>query len=121
LMVLAVPAAWMHYETLLFVPFGVLLLHLHDRRVALPRAAALALSFALIGYGNQFSFYTGTVMGILTIAGVSYKFYGMLLLGGVLVAELLAERAPLELPRWLPAQSFARQALRRLEIRDYER
>jgi hypothetical protein len=109
LMVLVVPAAWMHYETLLFVSFGALLLHLRDRQVALPRAAALALGFALIGYGNQFSFYTGTVMGILTIAGVSYKFYGMLLLGGVLAATLLEEHAPLELPRWLPAPAIMRQ------------
>ena len=112
LMVLVVPAAWMHYETLLFVPFGALLLHLHDRQVSLPRAAALVLGFALIGYGNQFSFYTGTVMGILTIAGVSYKFYGMLLLGGVLAATLLEERAPLELPRWLPALTILRQTPR---------
>jgi hypothetical protein len=112
MMVLVVPAAWMHYETLLFVPFGALLLHLHDRQVALPRAAALALGFALIGYGNQFSFYTGTVMGILTIAGVSYKFYGMLLLGGVLAVTLLEERAPLELPHWLPAPTIMRQTPR---------
>jgi hypothetical protein len=110
LMVLVVPAAWMHYETLLFVPFGALLLHLHDHAVPLPRAAALALGFALIGYGNQFSFYTGTVMGILTIAGVSYKFYGMLLLGGMLAVTLLEERAPLELPRWLPTPQIMRQA-----------
>jgi hypothetical protein len=109
LMVLVVPAAWMHYETLLFAPFGALLLHLRGRTVALPRAAALALGFALIGYGNQFSFYTGTVMGILTIAGVSYKFYGMLLLGGVLARTLLEERAPLELPRWLPMPAILRQ------------
>jgi hypothetical protein len=111
LMVLVVPAAWMHYEALLVVPFGVLLLHLRDRAVPLPQAAALALSFALIGYGNQLSFYTGTVMGILTVAGASYKFYGMLLLGGVLVAELLAEHAPLELPGWLPMVSGWRQVL----------
>jgi hypothetical protein len=94
LMVLVVPAAWMHYETLLFLPFGALLIHNADRQISLPRAAALALSFGLIGYGNQWSFYDGTVMGVLTIAGVSYKFYGMLLLSGVLAATLLGERAP---------------------------
>ena len=100
LMVLTVPAAWMHYQTLLFVPFAGLLLHLRGRRVALPRAAALALSFALIAYGNQWSFYDGTIMGALTIAGISYKFYGMLLLGGLLAAELLAGWQPLA---WLRA------------------
>ncbi|HEX9370590.1 MAG TPA: glycosyltransferase family 87 protein, partial [Roseiflexaceae bacterium] len=91
LMVLVVPAAWMHYETLLFLPFAALLLHEREREMTLPRAAALALSFALIGYGNQWSFYDGTVMGILTVAGVSFKFYGMVLLGGVL-GLVLAEQ-----------------------------
>lgn len=100
LMVLAVPAAWMHYETLLFVPFAALVLHLHERWLSLPRAVALAASFALIAYGNQWSFYDGTVMGILTIAGISYKFYGMLLLGGVLVSTLLEEAAPSRLASW---------------------
>lgn len=99
LMVLASPAAWMHYETLLIVPFGALILHLRERTVSLPYAVALALSFALIAYGNQWSFYDGTVHGVLTIAGVSYKFYGMLLLGGVLAAEALREPAPAFLPR----------------------
>jgi hypothetical protein len=98
LMVLASPAAWMHYETLLVVPFGALVLHLHERSVSLPYATLLALSFALIAYGNQWSFYDGTIHGILTIAGVSYKFYGMLLLGGVLAFEALREPAPALLP-----------------------
>lgn len=99
LMVLASPAAWMHYETLLVVPFGALILHLRERAVSLPYAATLALSFALIAYGNQWSFYDGTVHGVLTMAGVSYKFYGMLLLGGVLTVEALREPAPAFLPR----------------------
>lgn len=99
LMVLASPAAWMHYETLLIVPFGALILHLRERTVTLPYAVVLALSFALIAYGNQWSFYDGTVHGVLTIAGVSYKFYGMLLLGGVLVVEALREPVPAFLPR----------------------
>ena len=98
LMVLASPAAWMHYETLLVVPFGALVLHLRERSVSLPYATLLALSFALIAYGNQWSFYDGTIHGILTIAGVSYKFYGMLLLSGVLAFEALREPAPALLP-----------------------
>jgi hypothetical protein len=92
----------MHYETLLFVPFAALLLHLRDRQVSLPRAALLAISFALIAYGNQWSFYDGTIMGALTIAGVSYKFYGMLLLGGLLAGELLRSWQPLALLRPTP-------------------
>ncbi len=99
LMVLASPAAWMHYETLLVIPFGALILHLRDRTVSLTYASALALSFALIAYGNQWSFYDGTIHGMLTVAGVSYKFYGMLLLGGILAVEALREPAPAFLPR----------------------
>lgn len=103
-MVLAIPAAWMHYETLLFVPFAVLLLHWRNRAVPLGRAVALALSFGLIAYGNQWSYYTGTVMGALTILGISSKFYGMLLLGGVLARTLLDEGVPIpaRAGRWLP-------------------
>lgn len=112
LMVLVAPAAWMHYEVLLVIPFGVLLLHWRDRQIPLPQAAALAIGFALIAYGNQYSFYTGTVMGILTVIGVSYKFYGMLLLGGVMLSELVREPATIELPRWLPLPPFARDFLR---------
>lgn len=88
LMVMVVPAAWMHYETLLFVPFAVLLLHFQDREVGLARVLVLAVSFGLIAYGNQWSFYDGTVMGVLTITGISYKFYGMLMLAGLLVGAL---------------------------------
>jgi hypothetical protein len=96
LMVLAVPAAWMHYQTLLFLVFAALLLHFYKRRVSLLRAALLGLAFGLIGFGNQWTYYDGTVTGILTILGISYKFYGMLLLGGLLVAELLNELVPLQ-------------------------
>jgi hypothetical protein len=92
LMVLVIPASWMHYEALLFVPFAALLLHWRERALDLRVAAVLALSFALTGFGNQWSFYGGVVNGALTIAGISYKFFGMLLLGGVLVATLLRER-----------------------------
>ncbi|NOK61982.1 MAG: DUF2029 domain-containing protein [Chloroflexi bacterium AL-W] len=98
LMVLVVPAAWMHYQTLLIVPFAALLLHLREREISFMQATLLAASFALIAYGNQWSFYNGTIMGVLTVAGVSYKFYGMLLLGGLLVKALL--EAPLEVPNW---------------------
>jgi hypothetical protein len=91
IMVLVVPAAWMHYETLLFLPFAALLLHTRDRELRLASAGVLAISFALVAYGNQWSYYDGTVMGVLTVLGVSYKFYGMLLLGGMLAATMLAE------------------------------
>jgi hypothetical protein len=102
-MVLTVPAAWMHYETLLFLPFAALLLHMRDHRIGLTRAALLAISFALAGYGNQWSYFDGTVLGVLTVLGVSYKFYGMLLLGGVLAATVLEGWAP----SWRDLAQFA--------------
>jgi hypothetical protein len=103
-MVLTVPAAWMHYETLLFLPFAALLLHAREHQIGLTRAALLAISFALAGYGNQWSYFDGTVLGVLTVLGVSYKFYGMLLLGGVLAAALLEGWAPSwrELAQFMP-------------------
>ena len=51
-MVLAVPAAWMHYETLLFLPFAALLLHTRDREVGLARAAVLAISLTTTDVGT---------------------------------------------------------------------
>jgi hypothetical protein len=92
LMVLAVPAAWMHYQTLLVVTFGALLIHLRERRVALGYAIALGLSFALISYGNQWTFFGGGAAGALAVAGVSYKLYGMVLLLALGAAALLVDR-----------------------------
>jgi hypothetical protein len=98
LMVLAVPAAWMHYETLLVLVFAIVALHMRERAVPLPRALAFALGFALVSYGNQWSFNGTTSMGILTVLGVSYKFYGMLLLGAVMLEYLLEAPALALLP-----------------------
>ena len=87
LMVLVVPAAWMHYQTILILPFVTVLLSAWERG-GFPRwrAALVALAYALIAYGNQWSFYLGDIMGGLTVFGVSFKFYGMLLLLVVMVA-----------------------------------
>ncbi|WP_165774595.1 glycosyltransferase family 87 protein [Candidatus Viridilinea mediisalina] len=84
LMVLTVPAAWMHYQTLLLVPFATLLLHFRERQVPLGFALLLGISFALIAFGNQWSFYDRSVSGFISVLGVSYKLYGMLLLAGLL-------------------------------------
>ena len=84
----------MRTSVALFLPFAALLLHTRDRQIGLITAVLLALSFALIGYGNQWSYYDGTIMGVLTVLGVSYKFYGMLLLGGVVCATLLEGWVP---------------------------
>lgn len=68
------------------------------RQVSLHFAVALGFSFGLIAYGNQWSFYSGVVTGVLTILGVSYKLYGMLLLGVLAGAVLLSQRQALTVP-----------------------
>ncbi len=98
LMVLAVPAAWMHYETLLLLVFAALLWNYRDSTISLPQAGLIALSFALIGFGNQWSFFGGTVNGVLTLLGLSHKFFGMLLLGWALVWAIMQTTAAPHLP-----------------------
>jgi alpha-1,2-mannosyltransferase len=93
-MILTAPAAWMHYQTIMIVPFFALLLYSAAHH-GLPhwRAALLGLAWGLIAYGNQWSFFDGSIMGHLTFLGVSYKLYGLLLLAAVTVA-CLRDAAP---------------------------
>ena len=89
LMVLVVPAAWMHYQTIVLLSFvGVLL---YAGEFGLPRwcAALVGLSYAIIAYGNAWSYYLNKIMGVLTFVGISFKFYALLLLLAVMVALLL--------------------------------
>ncbi len=97
-MVLLVPAAWMHYQTITIVAMLALLLAAFQAG-SIPRwiAAAAAIGYALIGYGNQWSFYN-TLMGSLTFFGVSYKFYGLVLLTVAVVAVLLRGQPTLARP-----------------------
>ncbi|HYF65901.1 MAG TPA: glycosyltransferase family 87 protein, partial [Herpetosiphonaceae bacterium] len=101
-MVWIVPAAWMHYETILLLVFAGLVRYYQDRPLPFRHALALATSFGLIAYGNQWSFYTGTVVSRATVAGISYKFYGMTLLAGCLFVLLRAQRPFGRIgPNWL--------------------
>ncbi len=87
LTVLAVPAAWMHYETVLILVFAAVLLH-GDAPLPMGRAIALATAYALIAYGNQWSFTESAISGGLGVLGYSYKFYGQMLLLGIISAEI---------------------------------
>ncbi|MFP4440374.1 MAG: glycosyltransferase family 87 protein [Chloroflexaceae bacterium] len=87
LMVLSVPTAWMHYHTLAILPLAMLLLH-SDDEVPLGWIVLLAAAYALPAYGNQWSFFRGTVTGGFDVLGYSYKFYGLLLLYGLTVFRL---------------------------------
>lgn len=110
-MVLAVPAAWMHYSTITILTFVALVWYAADQPFTLGRAALIALAFALIGYGNQWSFFDGTRNPGLPALALSYKFYGLLVLWVVLVALLwqawAMRRATV---RALPSGRFAAEA-----------
>lgn len=84
-MVLAVPAAWMHYSTITILAFVMLAWYSADHPLPLGKAVLLTLSFALIAYGNQWSFFDGTQNPGLPFLALSYKFYGLVLLWGVMV------------------------------------
>jgi hypothetical protein len=112
LMVLFVPAAWMHYATVTIVAFVAVLLALAERPPTRWQAALYGLAYALVAYGNQWSFFGGVVYGPLTLLGISYKFYGLVLLAAVLVSALLREPVRAWLPGWLPLRGRARLATR---------
>ena len=98
LMVLAVPAAWMHYETILSVVFLWLLYHLRTQQLSVRHAWLFGLSYGLIAFGNQWSFNNRIDYGIITTLGVSYKFYGMVLLLGLLGWQIMHSTANWQTP-----------------------
>jgi len=86
-MVLAVPAAWIHYETVTILTFLVLVWAAAERPLAPAPAFAVALAFGLIAYGNQWTFYDGSPRPGLTALWLSREFYGLVLLGGVVLGR----------------------------------
>lgn len=93
LLVLVVPAAWIHYQTILILPWVIILLT-YSQTVGVSRwlGILVALAYSLLSYGNQWSFYTGHIMGGLTVFGISFKFYGMLLLLLVIILGIVSKR-----------------------------
>jgi hypothetical protein len=87
-MVLAVPAAWMHYSTITALTFIALVWYAADQPLSRAQAALIALAFGLIGYGNQWSFFDGVRNPGLPALALSYKFYGLLALWSLLAALL---------------------------------
>jgi hypothetical protein len=92
-MVLAVPAAWMHYSTITILPFVALLWHAATRPVTIRQAALLAIAFGLIAYGNQWTFFIGTRNPGLPELALSFKGYGLAILWGLVVTAILQARA----------------------------
>lgn len=80
LMLLVAPAAWMHYATITALPMLALIWSSADAPLSRGRAAVFAASFALIGYGNQYTFFDGARRPGLPELALSFKFYGLVLL-----------------------------------------
>jgi hypothetical protein len=84
-LLMILPAAWIHYEVLLLLPFAILL-GVFWRRASAWQWILLFIAFALIAYGNEDDMvHLGTFLR-------SYKFYGVFLLWAV--AVLSAAKAP---------------------------
>lgn len=102
-MVLAVPAAWMHYSTITILAFTLLVWRAAEHPLSVAQAATLALAFALIAYGNQWSYFDGTRHLGLPALALSYKFYGLALLWSLLAQAIwqawaLRRQAPVQAP-----------------------
>ena len=100
LMVLAIPVAWMHYYTLMVLVFWIVVWHHSESVLTLRRAAAYAVSFAFIAYGNFRSFNYPEDYGAVTLLLGSYKLYAILLLLVLLTTEIIRHRSTWAAP-WL--------------------
>ena len=94
LMVVAIPVAWMHYSTLLILVFLILFWRYREIAVRIAPASVIAMSFALIAFGNFRSFNYPTHLGIVTLLMGSFKFYGMMMLAGLMLHEIWVTPAP---------------------------
>jgi hypothetical protein len=89
---LALPVGWIHYQVLLIVPlFQLFVVAARPGGLPWPSAACAALAWALLAYGNQWSFYGSELYGPFWGLLLSYKLYGLLLL---YAAQVLACPTP---------------------------
>ncbi len=80
-MLLVLPAAWVHYQVLLLLPFVQLLVLARDKGAIPYRVlAVLAVSFGLLCLGNAWLFYAQEVFGRFWQLILSYKLYGLVVL-----------------------------------------
>ena len=79
-MVLAVPAAWIHYETVTILAFLLLAWRAAERPLTAGLAFAVSLAFGFIAYGNQWTFYDSSPRPGLTALWLSRELYGLVLL-----------------------------------------
>jgi hypothetical protein len=85
LMVIAIPVAWMHYATILWIVLMILVQHFRTHLATVAQAWAWALSMAIIFFGNQRSFNYKYDLGVVSLVLSSYKFYAIVLLTVVMM------------------------------------
>jgi hypothetical protein len=84
-MLLVLPAAWMHYEALLLIPFfQAFVLARDEAGLRWPVAVCYMLAWMLLAHGNLWTFFDQRLHGPFWQLILSYKFYGMLLLYGAI-------------------------------------
>lgn len=81
-MLLALPAAWMHYQVVVIVPLLQAFVLAEERTDGLPwpATACFALAWALLAHGNLWTFYGSELYGPYWQLILSYKLFGLLLL-----------------------------------------
>jgi hypothetical protein len=90
-MLLVMPAAWIHYETIMLLPFGIFLAGFAKGSRPIP-PPLLLVAFVLLAFGNE-SLVQGARAGLMQ----SYKFYGVFLMW--VLAMAWAWRDRLEAPK----------------------
>ena len=85
LMVIAIPVAWMHYATILWIVLMVMVQHFRIHHASVVHAWAWALSMAIILFGNQRSFNYKYDLGVVSLMLSSYKLYAIVLLTAVMM------------------------------------
>jgi hypothetical protein len=88
------PVAWMHYSTVLILVFLILFWRYREISLRIAPASVIAMSFALIAFGNFRSFNYPINLGIVTILMGSFKFYAMMMLAILMLREIWVTPAP---------------------------
>lgn len=86
LMVIAIPVAWMHYATILWIVLMILVQYFRTQPVTVFQGWAAALSMAIIFFGNQRSFNYKYDLGVVSLLLSSYKLYAIVLLTAVMIS-----------------------------------
>jgi Glycosyltransferase family 87 len=92
-MALAIPVAWVGYQVPLYLIWLMVVWYALTHQLSIARISILAMSFALIGFGNFLSFVFRLDVGLVATIIDSYKLYGMLALLVMMWVLVWQERA----------------------------